>query len=96
MPLHPAAVWRTSASAARRCGVRAGVPVPGDPDQVMYVCRRPSNYITALNYCDDRSDLYDEYWKAMVNVSISSGRTSSVPRRLLADILMSAGEPLPA
>jgi methionyl-tRNA synthetase len=39
-----------------------GVPVPGDPTQVMYVWFDAlSNYITALDYADD-GDLYEKYW----------------------------------
>jgi methionyl-tRNA synthetase len=39
-----------------------GVPVPGDPSQVMYVWFDAlSNYITALDYGDD-GDLYETYW----------------------------------
>lgn len=41
-----------------------GVPVPNDPDQVMYVwVDALSNYITALGYAEDESELYDTYWK---------------------------------
>src|SRR5579859_3966909 len=39
-----------------------GVPVPGDPDQVMYVWFDAlGNYITALGYADE-GPLYQEYW----------------------------------
>ena len=39
-----------------------GVPVPDDPDQVMYVwVDALSNYITALDYADDGPD-YERYW----------------------------------
>ncbi|MCO5227154.1 MAG: methionine--tRNA ligase [Thermomicrobiales bacterium] len=74
-----------------------GVPVPGDPDQVMYVwVDALSNYITALNYCDERSDLYDEYWKG------DGQRVHIVGKDIIRfhvvfwpAFLMSAGEPLP-
>jgi methionyl-tRNA synthetase len=39
-----------------------GVPVPGDPSQVMYVWFDAlGNYITALGYADD-GPLYERYW----------------------------------
>ncbi len=39
-----------------------GVPVPGDPNQVMYVwVDALSNYITALDYADDGPD-YETFW----------------------------------
>jgi methionyl-tRNA synthetase len=39
-----------------------GVPVPGDPDQVMYVWFDAlGNYITALGYADEGT-LYQRYW----------------------------------
>jgi len=39
-----------------------GIPVPGDPDQVIYVWFDAlGNYITALGYADD-APLYERYW----------------------------------
>ena len=39
-----------------------GVPVPGDPNQVMYVwVDALSNYITALDYAED-GELFERYW----------------------------------
>jgi methionyl-tRNA synthetase len=39
-----------------------GIPVPGDPSQVMYVWFDAlTNYITALDYADD-GPLYQKYW----------------------------------
>ncbi len=39
-----------------------GIPVPGDPDQVIYVWYDAlGNYITALDYADD-GPLYQRYW----------------------------------
>lgn len=46
---------------ARRAG-GWGVPVPGDPDQVMYVWFDAlGNYVTALDYYTD-GDLFQRYW----------------------------------
>ena len=40
-----------------------GIPVPGDPDQVMYVWFDAlTNYITALGYSDDLAD-FKNYWE---------------------------------
>ena len=39
-----------------------GIPVPGDPEQVMYVWFDAlGNYITALDYAHE-SELYQHYW----------------------------------
>ena len=39
-----------------------GIPVPGDPEQVMYVWFDAlDNYITALGYADE-GPLYQRYW----------------------------------
>ena len=44
-----------------------GVPVPGDPDQIMYVwIDALANYITVLGYPDNES--WKEYWPADVQV----------------------------
>jgi methionyl-tRNA synthetase len=49
-----------------RSAIRArgwGIPVPGDPDQVMYVWMDAlTNYITALDWVDD-GELYRKYWE---------------------------------
>lgn len=42
-----------------------GVPVPDDPDHVMYVWLDAlTNYITAIGYPDTQSDLYRGFWPA--------------------------------
>ena len=73
-----------------------GVPVPGDPDQVMYVwVDALANYITALGYGQD-DELYDKFW---VN---SPDRVHCIGKGILRfhavywpAMLLSAGEPLP-
>jgi methionyl-tRNA synthetase len=73
-----------------------GVPVPGDPDQVMYVwVDALANYITALGYGGDAT-LYDRYW---IN---SPQRVHCIGKGILRfhavywpAMLLSAGEPLP-
>ncbi|MDJ0896287.1 MAG: methionine--tRNA ligase [Alphaproteobacteria bacterium] len=55
--LHDLSVSRTS--------FKWGVPVPGDPDHVMYVWLDAlTNYITAVGYPDTDSDLYRTFWPA--------------------------------
>ncbi len=45
-----------------------GIPVPGDPEHVIYVWLDAlTNYITALGYPDD-PELYDKYWPADVHL----------------------------
>lgn len=74
-----------------------GVPVPGDPDQVMYVwVDALSNYITALDYYQDDSELYERYWKS------DGQRVHVVGKDIIRfhvvfwpAFLLSAGEPLP-
>ena len=46
-----------------------GIPVPGDPSQIMYVwCDALANYISALGYGREDSSLFDTYWPADVHV----------------------------
>jgi len=46
-----------------------GVPVPGDPEHVMYVwVDALTNYITAVGYPDTDSDLFKRYWPADLHV----------------------------
>jgi methionyl-tRNA synthetase len=73
-----------------------GVPVPGDPDQVMYVwVDALANYITALGYGDD-GEQYHRYW---IN---SPHRVHCIGKGILRfhavywpAMLLSAREPLP-
>lgn len=73
-----------------------GVPVPDDPEQVMYVwVDALSNYITALDYATD-GELYDRYWRN------GDQRVHIVGKDIIRfhviywpAILLSAGEPLP-
>lgn len=46
-----------------------GIPVPNDESQVMYVWFDAlTNYITALGYGTDDTELFDKYWPADVHV----------------------------
>jgi methionyl-tRNA synthetase len=73
-----------------------GVPVPGDPGQVMYVWFDAlGNYITALGYADD-GPLYEKYWVQ------NPRRTHVIGKGIVRfhavywpAMLLSAGVPLP-
>jgi methionyl-tRNA synthetase len=73
-----------------------GVPVPGDPEQVMYVWFDAlGNYITALDYADD-GPLYQRYWAGNPN------RTHVIGKGIIRfhavywpAMLLAAGVPLP-
>jgi methionyl-tRNA synthetase len=73
-----------------------GVPVPDDPDQVMYVWMDAlSNYITALDYATE-GELYDHYWRrADQRVHIVGKDIIRFHAVYWPAFLLSAGEPLP-
>lgn len=46
-----------------------GIPVPDDPDHIMYVWLDAlTNYITAVGYPDTKSDDYSTYWPASLHM----------------------------
>ncbi len=48
-----------------RTSVKWGIPVPMDPDHVIYVWLDAlTNYITSLGYPDESAELYQKYWPA--------------------------------
>lgn len=52
-----------------RTSFRWGVPVPGEPDHIMYVWLDAlTNYITAAEYPDEESDSFNRYWPADVHM----------------------------
>jgi len=71
-----------------------GVPVPGDPDHVMYVwVDALTNYLTGAGYPDTSSAIYQRFWPAdlhMIGKDIIRFHTVYWPA-----FLMSAGIPLP-
>ena len=71
-----------------------GVPVPGDPDHVMYVwVDALTNYLTGVGFPDTDSALYQRYWPAnlhMIGKDIIRFHAVYWPA-----FLMSAGIPLP-
>ena len=71
-----------------------GVPVPGDPDHVMYVwVDALTNYLTGVGFPDTDSALYQRYWPAnlhMIGKDIIRFHAVYWPA-----FLMSAGLPLP-
>lgn len=55
--------------AVTRTAVDWGIPVPGDEKHVIYVwIDALSNYITALGYDSDNTDLFDKFWPANVQL----------------------------
>ena len=77
-----------------RATVKWGIPVPVDPNQVIYVWLDAlSNYITALGWGTEHDELYKKFWPADVHVvgkEIVRFHTIIWPC-----ILMALGEPLP-
>lgn len=55
--------------AVSRSTFKWGIPVPGDPEHVIYVwIDALSNYITALGYGSDDESKYEKYWPADVQL----------------------------
>jgi methionyl-tRNA synthetase len=73
-----------------------GIPVPGDPSQVMYVWFDAlSNYITALDYGDDGA-LYEKYWVQNPHRAHCIGKDITRFHAIYwPAMLLSAGVPLP-
>ncbi len=68
-----------------------GVPVPNDPEQVMYVwCDALSNYLTGIGYPDKK---YKKYWPA--NVHVVGKDMLRFHTGIWPGMLLSAGLPLP-
>ena len=52
-----------------RTGLNWGVPVPGDPDHVMYVWLDAlTNYMTAVGYPETNSEMFTSFWPADIQV----------------------------
>jgi methionyl-tRNA synthetase len=74
-----------------------GIPVPDDPDQIVYVWWDAlTNYITALGYGADDAQAYREWWEA------SAERVHVIGKGIIRfhaiywlALLLSAGQPLP-
>ena len=73
-----------------------GIPVPGDPEQVMYVWFDAlGNYITALDYAHE-SELYQHYWVENPNrVHVIGKGIVRFHAVYWPAMLLSAGVPLP-
>ncbi|MFA5854712.1 MAG: methionine--tRNA ligase [Candidatus Gracilibacteria bacterium] len=70
-----------------------GIPVPGKPDQVMYVwCDALTNYLTALGFADD-DPLWRELWPA--DVHLIGKDIIRFHCGIWIGMLISAGLPLP-
>ncbi|PCI30248.1 methionine--tRNA ligase [Candidatus Wolfebacteria bacterium] len=73
--------------------VTLGIPVPNDPEQVMYVwCDALTNYISALGYGRE-SQLFDKFWPA--NVHVIGKDILRFHAAIWPAMLLSAGLPLP-
>src|SRR5690606_16899707 len=73
-----------------------GIPVPGDPDQVMYVWFDAlGNYITALDYATD-GDLCRRYWAGNADITHVIGKGITRFHAVYwPAMLLSAGLPVP-
>lgn len=70
-----------------------GVPVPGDPAQIMYVwCDALANYVTALGYGQADDALYQEFWPGTHVIGKDILRFHAI---IWPAMLLSAGLPLP-
>lgn len=71
-----------------------GIPVPGDPEHVIYVWMDAlTNYITSIGFPDEQSQNWQKYWPAQAHIigkDITRFHTVYWPA-----FLMSAGLPLP-
>lgn len=71
-----------------------GIPVPDDPDQVMYVwCDALSNYISALGYGMEDDSLFKKFWPA--NLHVIGKDILRFHAAIWPGMLLSAGLPLP-
>jgi methionyl-tRNA synthetase len=71
-----------------------GIPVPGDPEQVIYVwCDALVNYISALGYGTPDTTLFDKFWPA--DVHVVGKDIIRFHCCLWPAMLLSAGLPLP-
>jgi len=77
-----------------RSTVKWGIPVPTDPDNVLYVwIDALSNYLSAIGYGDD-TDTLERYWPA--NIHLIGKEILWFHAIIWPALLMSAGLPLPA
>ena len=74
-----------------------GIPVPGDPSQVIYVWFDAlGNYITALDYAED-GELYRRYWREGVErIHVIGKGITRFHALYWPAMLLSAGVPLPS
>lgn len=71
-----------------------GIPVPGDPEQVIYVwCDALVNYISALGYGSSDTALFKKFWPA--NVHVIGKDILRFHAAIWPAMLLSAGLPLP-
>ena len=76
-----------------------GIPVPDDPQQVIYVWFDALiNYISGLGYgaSDPRSELFDRYWQSGAPIHVIGKDITRFHAIYWPAMLLSAGIPLPA
>jgi methionyl-tRNA synthetase len=83
-----------SRPAARAAGW--GIPVPGDPEQVVYVWWDAlANYITALGYGGDDDEAYRRWWLDAERVHVIGKGIVRFHAVYWLALLLSTGQPLP-
>ncbi|MFA7252742.1 MAG: methionine--tRNA ligase [Candidatus Paceibacterota bacterium] len=71
-----------------------GIPVPGDPTQVIYVwCDALVNYISALGYGKNENELFKKFWPA--DVQVIGKDILRFHAAIWPAMLLSSGLPLP-
>ncbi|MEA2464268.1 MAG: methionyl-tRNA synthetase, partial [Acidobacteriota bacterium] len=77
-----------------RSSIKWGIPFPGNPDHVIYVWMDAlTNYISALGFGSEHSELFDQYWPADIHlIGKDIVRFHAV---YWPAFLMAAGLPLP-
>lgn len=71
-----------------------GIPVPGDESHVMYVwCDALVNYISALGYGGEKTELFEKFWPA--SLQVLGKDILRFHAALWPGMLLSAGLPLP-
>ncbi len=74
-----------------------GVPVPDDESQIMYVwVDALANYITALDYDKQESELYEKYWQQSERVHVIGKGILRFHAIYWPAMLLSAGLPIPS
>jgi methionyl-tRNA synthetase len=93
-----AGLEKLTSSSPRSSKASVGIPVPGNPNQKMYVwCDALSNYISALGFGTSHDDLYKKYWdsESAQNLHVIGKDILRFHTAIWPGMLLSAGLPLP-